>query len=187
MSPSSWSWLVPLPVLLPLLGAALTLMASRSPAVQRAVSTTVLTTVVAVSVALVVLTDRHGPQVLWVGAWREPLGIALVADRLSALMLLVMSPFYLQSDWCGDEVGWFTAADPERAADGDLFVVRVVPTDEEKWPSTLRDEQGATLPGYRFHPAMRHAVWHPSRRGRFGTTWRTYSTTAYCCSSSWSE
>jgi multicomponent Na+:H+ antiporter subunit D len=89
MSPSSWSWLVPLPVLLPLLGAALTLMASRSPAVQRAVSTTVLTAVVAVSVALVVLTDRHGPQVLWVGAWREPLGIALVADRLSALMLLV--------------------------------------------------------------------------------------------------
>ena len=33
--------------------------------------------------------DRHGPQVLWVGAWPEPLGITLVADRLSALMLLV--------------------------------------------------------------------------------------------------
>ncbi len=26
---------------------------------------------------------------LWLGAWQEPLGIALVADRLSALMLLV--------------------------------------------------------------------------------------------------
>lgn len=73
----------------------------------------------------------------------------------SALMLLVMSPFYLQSDWCGDEVGWFTAANPDHGAEGDVFVVRVVPTDEEKWPSTLRDEQGATLPGYRFHPAMR--------------------------------
>ena len=89
MSPSTWSWLVPLPVLLPLLGAALTLMASRSPAVQRAVSTVALTAVVAVAVALVVLTDRHGTQVLWIGAWQEPLGIALVADRLSALMLLV--------------------------------------------------------------------------------------------------
>ena len=85
MSPSTWSWLVPLPVLL----AALTLMASRSPAVQRAVSTVALTAVVAVAVALVVLTDRHGTQVLWIGAWQEPLGIALVADRLSALMLLV--------------------------------------------------------------------------------------------------
>ena len=89
MSPSTWSWLVPLPVLLPLLGAALTLMASRSPAVQRAVSTVAQTAVVAVAVALVVLTDRHGTQVLWIGAWQEPLGIALVADRLSALMLLV--------------------------------------------------------------------------------------------------
>ena len=28
---------------------------------------------------------------LWVGAWPEPLGIALVADRLSALMLVVSS------------------------------------------------------------------------------------------------
>ena len=82
MSPSTWSWLVPLPVLLPLLGAALTLMASRSPAVQRAVSTVALTAVVAVAVALVVLTDRHGTQVLWIGAWQEPLGIALVGDRL---------------------------------------------------------------------------------------------------------
>ena len=30
----------------------------------------------------------------------------------SALMLLVMSPFYLQSDWCGNEVGWFSARRP---------------------------------------------------------------------------
>ena len=34
-------------------------------------------------------TDRHGPQVLWIGGWQEPLGISLVVDRLSALMLLV--------------------------------------------------------------------------------------------------
>ena len=40
---------------------------------------------------MVYLTDRDGPLVLWVGAWPEPLGVALVADRLSALMLLVSS------------------------------------------------------------------------------------------------
>lgn len=73
----------------------------------------------------------------------------------SALMLLVMSTFYLQSDWCGSEVGWFTAAKRNRVGEGDLFVVRVMPTDEAKWPATLRDEKGATLPGYRFHPTMR--------------------------------
>lgn len=83
------AWWVSLPVLLPLVGAALTLMTSRRPAVQRAVSTTVLSAVVVVASALVWQVDRTGPLVLWLGAWKEPLGIALVADRLSALMLLV--------------------------------------------------------------------------------------------------
>ncbi|MFG1812224.1 Na+/H+ antiporter subunit D [Kribbella sp. NPDC049174] len=81
--------LVPLPVILPLLGAGLTLILSRRPALQRAVSTTVLATVVAVAATLVYQTDRHGPQTIWIGAWKEPLGISLVADRLAALMLLV--------------------------------------------------------------------------------------------------
>ena len=83
------TWLVPLPVLLPLLGAGLTLVLSRRPILQRTVSTTVLSAVVVVAAILVYETDRHGPQVLWIGAWKEPLGISLVADRLSALMLLV--------------------------------------------------------------------------------------------------
>jgi len=53
------------------------------------VTTTVLTCVVAVAGTLVYRTDQDGPQVLWLGAWKEPLGICLVADRLSSLMLLV--------------------------------------------------------------------------------------------------
>jgi multicomponent Na+:H+ antiporter subunit D len=92
--PTAWlgeapPWLVSLPVLLPLAGAALTLIGGRRPAVQRAVSLTVLSMVVAIAAILLVVVDRHGPLVLWFGAWKEPLGIALVADRLSALMLLV--------------------------------------------------------------------------------------------------
>jgi multicomponent Na+:H+ antiporter subunit D len=81
--------LVPLPVLLPLLGAALTLAFHRSPRLQRSVSIAVLVAVVAVAGVLLWQTDVNGPQVLWLGAWQEPLGISLVADRLSALMLLV--------------------------------------------------------------------------------------------------
>lgn len=81
--------LVPLPVLLPLLGAALTLAFHRSPRLQRSVSLAVLVAVVAVAGVLLWQTDVNGPQVLWLGAWQEPLGISLVADRLSALMLLV--------------------------------------------------------------------------------------------------
>lgn len=83
--------LLPLAVLLPLLGAGLTLALRGRPRAQRLVSSIVLGGVVVVAASLVVLVDRHGPIVLWVGAWPEPLGIALVADRLSALMLLISS------------------------------------------------------------------------------------------------
>ncbi len=83
--------LLPLPVLLPLLGAGLALSLNRRPRAQRLVSTLVMLAVTAVAATLVGLTDRFGPIVLWVGSWPEPLGIALVADRLSALMLLVSS------------------------------------------------------------------------------------------------
>lgn len=83
--------LVPLPVILPLLGTGATLMLSRRPRIQRLVSMSVLAAVVVVSGCLLYAVDRHGPQVLWVGGWPEPLGISLVADRLSALMLVVSS------------------------------------------------------------------------------------------------
>jgi multicomponent Na+:H+ antiporter subunit D len=83
--------LVPLPVLLPLVGAALTLMLGRSPAAQRAVSVGALLGVVAVAATLAVQAEHDGPQAIWIGAWQEPLGIALVADRLAAVMLLISS------------------------------------------------------------------------------------------------
>jgi multicomponent Na+:H+ antiporter subunit D len=83
--------LVPLPVILPLFAAGLSLMLHRRQALQRVLSTTTLSAVVALAAVLVVQADRHGPQVSWIGAWPEPLGISLVADRVSALMLLVSS------------------------------------------------------------------------------------------------
>ena len=84
------TWLLPLPVLLPLAGAALTLVARNSPRLQRVISIVVLSLTVAVAGSLVYLTDTRGPQALWLGGW-DDLGIAIVADRLSALMLLVSS------------------------------------------------------------------------------------------------
>lgn len=83
--------LLPLPVLLPLLGAALTLVARRHRRTQVAISLGVLAASLAVAVTLMYRTHEEGPIALWLGAWSEPLGIALVADRLSALMLLVSS------------------------------------------------------------------------------------------------
>lgn len=82
------SWLVPLPVILPLVGAGLAVALSRFPRVQRATSVAVLAATVTTALALVFATD-DGPIVVNVGSWAAPIGIALVADRLSTLMLAV--------------------------------------------------------------------------------------------------
>ncbi|MGC4855245.1 Na+/H+ antiporter subunit D [Micromonospora sp. DT4] len=85
------SRLLPLPVVLPLLGAALTLLLANRPRVQRTVSVLCLTVTFTVAVVLLVRAYRHGPVVLAVGGWPPPVGIVLVADQLAALMLVVSS------------------------------------------------------------------------------------------------
>jgi multicomponent Na+:H+ antiporter subunit D len=78
-----------LPVLLPILGAALSVVVGTSVRTQRIVALTTLAVVGAVAALLLVLADRRGPVVAALGGWAPPVGIALVADRLSALLLLV--------------------------------------------------------------------------------------------------
>ncbi|MDQ3494503.1 MAG: monovalent cation/H+ antiporter subunit D [Pseudomonadota bacterium] len=86
----TWSDHLPvLPVLLPLLTAAvLLLLERRGIGVQRAVSTLGLLALLAVSVLLVIQADRGDTLVYLLGDWPARLGIALVADRLSALLVL---------------------------------------------------------------------------------------------------
>lgn len=81
--------LLTVPVLLPMLGAALTLMLGRRPRTQRFVSILVLIGVVAAAGTLAYQAETQGVQSLWMGAWPVGFGIALVADRLSAIMLTV--------------------------------------------------------------------------------------------------
>jgi multicomponent Na+:H+ antiporter subunit D len=87
--------LTPLPVLIPTLAAAATLFAGRRPRLQRTIALLALTAVVAVCAALLHLADRDGTIAVHVGGWGQsvpgmgPLGITLVVDRLSAMMLLV--------------------------------------------------------------------------------------------------
>jgi len=83
------SALVPLPVLLPMLGAGLTVTGSRSAGLQRLIGVVVLATVAVLAAVLLVAADRTGPIVVELGGWAAPVGIALVADRLAALLLLV--------------------------------------------------------------------------------------------------
>ncbi len=89
--------LTPLPVLIPVGGAALTMFVGRHPRLQRTISLAALTAVVAVCVTLIYLTDQQGTIAVSVGGWGQfvpglgPLGITLVVDRLSALMMVVSS------------------------------------------------------------------------------------------------
>ncbi len=94
---STSSVLTPLPVLIPLIGAAATMFAGRRPRLQRAITLGALSAVVVVCASLLYLTDRDGTLAVHVGGWAQsvpgmgPLGITLVVDRLSALMLVVSS------------------------------------------------------------------------------------------------
>jgi hypothetical protein len=70
----------------------------------------------------------------------------------SGILLIVMSPRYLDSDWCKDELEWFRQQVQDRARDqGRVFVVRALHTDEKLWPEFLRDDRGHGMPGFWFH------------------------------------
>jgi hypothetical protein len=79
----------------------------------------------------------------------------------SAILLIVMSRFYLESVWCGEEVGWFEAIARRRSASTSrIFVVRAESTEAHDWPNALKDKAGEPLRGYRFHQDVqgrRHA------------------------------
>jgi multicomponent Na+:H+ antiporter subunit D len=85
------TWLVPVPIVLPLLGAAVSILVGRSRVAQRVVSVSILAIVLVVSVVLLVSVDQNGPVVAQAGGWPAPLGITLVADRFATIMLVIGS------------------------------------------------------------------------------------------------
>lgn len=91
----------------------------------------------------------------------------------SALLLVLMSPDYLASDWCRQErEAWAAAQGALRlGTDGRLAVVRIWPT-QDPWPPLLCDPQGVPLVGFAFHDASfgpeRPLGW-TELGGRFGS------------------
>jgi multicomponent Na+:H+ antiporter subunit D len=79
--------LVTLAVAVPLLASAVALVALRSLVVQRVIGIAASTVLAGVTGWLMVVVDADGPVVVNVGGWEAPFGIALVADRLAALLL----------------------------------------------------------------------------------------------------
>ncbi|TCP55344.1 multisubunit sodium/proton antiporter MrpD subunit [Tamaricihabitans halophyticus] len=81
--------LVTLPVLLPLLAAALSLMLTRFATIQRLLGLIVLLLIVLDAAWLLQVVDSEGPVVVQLGGHAAPFGITMIADRLAALLLLV--------------------------------------------------------------------------------------------------
>ncbi|WP_017794496.1 Na+/H+ antiporter subunit D [Leucobacter salsicius] len=81
--------LVPMIVLVPLVAAAITLALPGRRRLQQGITLTALIAAVAISGTLMWVVDTQGTLVMEVGGWAAPFGIALVVDRVSALMLTV--------------------------------------------------------------------------------------------------
>ena len=89
------SWLVPMPIVLPLLAAGMSLALYRRPRIQRALGVVVLIASGAASIAL--LTEvRDGDFIsVQAGGWPAPIGITLVVDAFAALMLVIANVMLL--------------------------------------------------------------------------------------------
>jgi multicomponent Na+:H+ antiporter subunit D len=83
------NWLVPLPILVPLVAAGLSIVVGRSRLAQRIIGIATLGSLVAVAAVLVVAVDRDGTLVVAAGGWPAPMGVTLVADRLATVLVLV--------------------------------------------------------------------------------------------------
>jgi hypothetical protein len=71
----------------------------------------------------------------------------------AAFLLILMSPLYLRSDWCLDELTWWFDATKAQAFPeirSRHFVARIRPVKDDSWPAQLRDEGHPPL-GYWFH------------------------------------
>ncbi len=68
----------------------------------------------------------------------------------SAVLVVLMSEWYLESRWCRDEREWFVNAVRQKRADHPVFVVRMRSTDHNRWPEVFKDDRGHPLKGYDF-------------------------------------
>src|SRR5690606_16853436 len=85
------TWILPLPILAALVGAALSMAFGRSRTTQRWIGVVTLVVSCAASMAILVEVEANGPQSVQAGAWPAPLGITLVADLFSAMLLVIGS------------------------------------------------------------------------------------------------
>lgn len=92
-------YLIPLPVLIPALAAALAMLFARVPGIQRQIAFFSLLLTAVVNAIMILVTDFEGIHTIQVGGWDAPVGITLVADRLSTVMLFTSSVVLFSVMW----------------------------------------------------------------------------------------
>ena len=97
-------YLTVLMILLPLISAAFILV-FRGVNLQRFIALLTLATLTVMSALLIIVADTHGIQTVQMGGWEAPIGITLVADRLSSIMLFVSSIVLFAVMWYGISQG----------------------------------------------------------------------------------
>ena len=93
------SYLIPLPIIIPALAAALAMLFARNAHAQRRIAFFSLLTLATVNAALIFIADTTGIQTVQVGGWDAPVGITLVADHLSTVMLFTSSVVLFSVMW----------------------------------------------------------------------------------------
>lgn len=87
--------LVPALVVVPILGAGLTVLMGRRLFAQRLITLTGVGFVLTAAVALLVAADTGSPAVVQLGGWPAPAGITLIVDRFAGIVLTVSSAMLL--------------------------------------------------------------------------------------------
>jgi hypothetical protein len=87
----------------------------------------------------------------------EALTEQLRADIGAAgLLIVLMTPQYLRSNWCGDERNWWVECQAKHglALNGRIAIARIWPT-EDPWPEAFVDQRGEPLVGFTFFDLKR--------------------------------
>ncbi|MGO1183102.1 MAG: Na+/H+ antiporter subunit D [Micrococcaceae bacterium] len=87
--------LAPLAIIMPIFGAAAAFMMVRRPKAQIAVTVTAIVLTLILDIALLAHVWDTGAVAVFLGGWEAPIGITLVVDRFSALMLVVSAAIVL--------------------------------------------------------------------------------------------
>jgi hypothetical protein len=84
----------------------------------------------------------------------------LVEIAHSAILTILMTPTYLGSAWCRQELDWWLRSQgPHQLGhEGRIAVARVWPTGAEVWPQGLLDREGHELVGHFFYNRTTSAI-----------------------------